>query len=127
MTALSDEIAVIIRQINEHKVQRLIEQLAKLHVPDGYYVSVQIITEAYSIAAAYNEGMKQSTAQYKIYIGETAVALKETIIDDVINWFLNNEQVGMIGWYGSEIPIDGYIRKEKSLYWTYCKKIKWSS
>lgn len=114
-------ISIIIRQTSKIKVQRLINQLSKVHVPDGYSVDVQIINGAKSLAIAYNEGMKQAEGEYKVYMDEAVAVLNPTVLDTTIDFFNKHPKAGVIGWYGSEIPIDGDISNAKSIYGTHCR------
>lgn len=118
---MEKEISIIIRQTNERMIQRVIGQLEKLDIPSGYSVDVQIIKGAKSLAAAYNEGMKNSRAAYKLYIDEAVAVLNPTLLFSVIGGFCEYPNAGMIGWYGSEIPIDGDISRAVSLYGIYCQ------
>lgn len=117
---MEKEIAIIIRQTNARIVQRLIGQLEKLKIPVGYSVDVQIIRDAKSLAVAYNEGMKCSGAAYKLYIDEAVSILNPHLLYFVVGGFGNYPNAGIIGWYGSEIPIDGDISKAVSWYGIYC-------
>ena len=44
------------------------------------------------------------------------------MLDIAILAYEENQSAVVVGWYGSKIPVDGYIRKGKSLYGTHCKK-----
>lgn len=118
---MENEIAVIICQTNSRKVERLVNQLKGVNVPNGLSVSIKIISGAKSLAEAYNDGMKQSEAAYKIYIDEAVAVLNQTLLDWVVEAFGKYKNAGMIGWYGSEIPVDGDISKACSIYGTHCR------
>lgn len=119
---VKNEISIIIRQTNERLARRLIDQLGKLDVPAGWSADVQVIGGARSLAAAYNEGMKHSRGDYRLYIDEAVAVLAPSLLRAVIELFNGCQNAGIIGWYGSEIPLDGDIRRAASLYGTYCRR-----
>lgn len=111
-----ETIAIIIRQTDEAVCQNLLNSLSILIVPQNCEVEVKVIANAASKAAAYNAAMRESSAKYKIYIDETAIVLDKNLLKYVINFFNYDSRIGILGLYGSEMPITGDFTKAKKRY-----------
>ena len=111
-----EAIAIIIRQTDEAVCQNLLNSLSTLNIPTGYEVEVKVIPNAVSKAAAYNAAMRESSAKYKIYIDETATVLNKNLLGDVVKLFEYDSRIGVLGLYGSEMPITGDFTKAKKRY-----------
>lgn len=110
------KIAIIIRQTDEAVCQNLLNSLSTLNIPTGYEVEVKVITNAISKAAAYNVAMRESSAKYKIYIDETATVLNKNLLGDVVTLFEYDSCIGVLGLYGSEMPITGDFTTAEKRY-----------
>lgn len=75
--------------------------LEHLAVPEGYNVDIVEITEAKSMTEGYNEGMNYSDAKYKIYLHQDVFIIYRDFLKDLLNIFINNPDVGMIGMVGT--------------------------
>lgn len=114
-----NKIAIIIHRTNEVVCQNLLDSLSKLEIPQGYNVEVMVFDNSVSRANSYNEGMRQSNAKYKIYIDETGIIINKKILINIINLFNLDSSIGIIGLYGSEMPIDGDFTASKNRYGLY--------
>lgn len=73
----------------------------KLSVPTGMQVESLVITGASSLVEAYQAGMDQSDAKYKIYIHQDVWIMNRSFLHTVINAFESDADLGMAGVVGS--------------------------
>lgn len=85
---------------NERYVEEQMRYLNQLKVPQGYEIDVLTIWEAQSMAAGYNEGMKNTDAKYKIYMHQDVFIVNSNFISEILKVFADQE-VGMLGVIGS--------------------------
>jgi len=109
-----EKIAIIIYRQEDASYQRLMEQLATLEIPEihGRPAEVEVVTMEGDggRAAAYNAGMRQSSARCKVYL-DTAVAwLNPRLLKMILEIFQWPGHVGMVGFFGSSLPLDGDFR-----------------
>lgn len=71
-----------------------------LHIPSGYEIDIICITEAESMAQGYNAAMKDSDAKYKVYLHQDVFIYNKYFIDNLLEIFHADEQIGMIGVIG---------------------------
>ncbi len=114
------KLAIIVYQHDIASYQRLMGQLSLLEAPEihGQLVDVEVVTVAGKggRAAAYNAGMRQSSARYKVYL-DTAVAwVNPELLKRIIDIFKVTECAGMIGFFGSSLPLNGDFRHAKRKY-----------
>ena len=108
--------------MNEHKIEIIaasnnqmyweecLRYIWNLNIPEGYKLSYTCITDAVSMTSAYNEAMYRSDAKYKIYIHQDTFLIYTDMLRDMISFFMENPQIGMIGVLGrSEIKQDGNL------------------
>lgn len=98
-----DKICFITCVSDEEKYQKMLGYLANLEVPAGLEAEVVTIREVGSMAAAYNKGMQESDAKYKVYIKQDTLITNKYFIRDVIRIFSDDESIGMIGVAGTEV------------------------
>lgn len=85
--------------------KRYIEALA---VPTGLSTEVVPITNASSMAAGYNQGMRQSDAKYKVYLHQDVFLLNRNFIADTLAVFSSHDNIGMLGLVGTKrLPDNG--------------------
>jgi hypothetical protein len=85
-----------------------LNHIRKLVVPDGFKVEAIAIRGAKSLCSAYNEAMFSNDAKYKIYLHQDTFIINRNCLIDVVNIFISNGQIGMIGVTGCEtIPANG--------------------
>ncbi|WP_353854245.1 glycosyltransferase family protein [Bacillus sp. Bos-x628] len=92
---------------DESMFQACFRQLALLPAPHGYHVEVFPIREASSMASGYNKALTHP-AQFKIYLHQDTLIVKQQMLLELIPLFLQNPSLGMLGVIGAEsIPDNG--------------------
>lgn len=95
---------------DELQLQECILYLSLLHIPDGYQTELITITDAASMAAGYNEGMRASNAKYKIYLHQDSFIVETLFLDKLLEQFQSDTQIGMIGTLGARrLSEDGIL------------------
>lgn len=114
-------ISIIICETDSQLCKGLINELQKLDIPNEMKVDVQIIrTSKGNLAAAYNTGMHQSNAKYRFFIDESARNLDKKLINMAVE-LLNEPKTGMVGLFGSEMPLDGNFVNSKKKFGMYAQ------
>ncbi|MBB5337653.1 glycosyltransferase [Pectinatus brassicae] len=104
------KIAFIIKVSDNNECINTLNSLAELIIPTGYEVEVIKIENKNNIVKSYNQAMKSSIAKYKIYIREGIKIINKNFLEDVINIFKKNWNIGIIGMSGVKIiPTNGNI------------------
>ena len=94
-----------------------------LKVPRGFTVEVLTITDAKSMTAGYNEGMKSSDAKYKVYMHQDVFIVDKFFIHKLIKIF-KNQEVGLVGMVGSpKLPENKVMWKGPSIGKIYCNNV----
>ena len=107
------KICFIVAVNDQRKMQECMRYINSLIVPDGYLTDIITICEAESMAEAYQTGMEESDAKYKIYLHQDVFIINPTFMQDVIGIFNADTQIGMIGFSGIDfIPEDGIFEKK---------------
>lgn len=114
-----NNVALIVHKTSDRLCNRLLSSLSGIIVPKGFRVNVIIIDRHDKRACAYNEAMHSSSAKYKIYMDESTIILNKNVINEIIFQFTCDSHIGIIGLYGSEMPIDGEFSKSKNRYGIY--------
>ena len=83
--------------------EECIRYIQKLNVPEGYEVEQLSIWDAPSMAAGYNEGMRQSDAKYKVYLHQDVFVVYQNFIYELLKIFSQDSKIGMIGMVGSPV------------------------
>ncbi len=105
------KIAFIICTNDERALNEATYYLEKLFLPDGYEAEVVPVTDAKSMTAGYNEGMRATDAKYKVYMHQDVFILNESFIEDFLRIF-DESGAGMIGMVGTpEMPPNAIQRK----------------
>ncbi len=79
-----------------------------LKIPAGYSTEVVPITNAPSMTAGYNQGMRQSDAKYKVYLHQDVFLLNQNFIADTLSVFASHDNIGMLGLVGTKrLPDNG--------------------
>lgn len=95
---------------NENYKQEMLRYLKRLNVPQGYEMESLSIWGAQSMAAGYNEGMRRSSAKYKVYLHQDVFIVNKNFISDLLDIF-REEDIGMAGMVGvPQLP-------ENSIMW----------
>ena len=67
--------------------EECIRYIQKLNVPEGYEVEQLSIWDAPSMAAGYNEGMRQSDAKYKVYMHQDVFIRDSRFLEKTLRIF----------------------------------------
>ena len=102
------KIAFIICVLNESQFKECISYINDLEIPLGIELDIISIRESNNIAKAYNTGLNQTDAKYKIYIHSNTYIINKNLIKDILDIFVANNQVGLIGVVGAKrLPANG--------------------
>lgn len=102
--------------VYEKECRRYIEDL---FVPEGMQLETNMLREAKSMTAAYNEAMMQSDAKYKVYLHQDVLIWNQNFIFDMLDIF-ENKNIGMFGVLGgNDIPDDGVLYRSWNIGMTY--------
>lgn len=94
-----------------------LQSLNKLKVPVGFTVEVCTIEAEQNFAKAYNQAIKDSDAQYKVYLREGVEILNENLLAELIELFEYDYKVGIVGVSGAEyIPVNCNINTTRKKY-----------
>ncbi|MGX9290864.1 glycosyltransferase family protein [Bacillus sp. A015] len=93
---------------DESMFQACFQQLASLPAPHGYHVEVLPIRQASSMASGYNEAFAHP-AQFKIYLHQDTLIVKQHMLLELIPLFLQNPSLGLLGVIGAESVPDNAI------------------
>lgn len=104
----NNKIAFIICVLNENQFKVCNSYIDDLEIPLGIEIDIISIKLNKSIAEAYNIGLNQTDAKYKIYLHSNTYIINKTIIKDILDIFASNEQIGLIGVVGAKrLPASG--------------------
>lgn len=74
--------------------------LERLIIPEGVEVEILAVTEAVSMAAGYNEGMRSTDAKYKVYMHQDVFIKNIHFVEHIIQIFQSDEKIGLLGVVG---------------------------
>jgi glycosyltransferase involved in cell wall biosynthesis len=84
--------------------------ISRLYIPEGVEIDVLSIEDAQSMCAGYNEGMRASSAKYKVYMHHDVRIIERNFIPMLIDTFMEHEDAGIIGMIGTNgFPKDGIM------------------
>ncbi len=93
----------------------------RLHIPDGFQTDIICVTEAESMTEGYNIAMKSSDAKFKVYLHQDVFIINRMFLDEILDIFSHDKQVGMIGVAGGRnLPKDAVIYDKWNLGFVYC-------
>jgi hypothetical protein len=95
-----NKICFIIYGDNDFLCQEALHYVLNLHMPENMELDYMIIGRPDSISEAFNAGMAESDAAYKVYVNENVFITASDFIVSLMNAFENNPDVGMIGALG---------------------------
>lgn len=95
------KICFIICSNDEFATEECLLYIKHLEVPEGYEVQTVIVTGAKSMCAGYNQGMKQTDAKYKIFMHQDVYIVNKNFLQDLLNLFCEDAQIGMVGMVGN--------------------------
>lgn len=111
MNRLDDrKICFIICSSDVLYTEECLHYIRHLKIPKGYETEILTVEGAVSMAAGYNEGMQASDAKYKVYLHQDVFIVNQNFIQDVLDLFQADEQIGMIGMVGvDKLPASGIM------------------
>lgn len=93
---------------DEMQYKECLKYIMSLNIPKDYSIDTMQVEDAKSMAAGYNEAMKQSDAKYKVYLHQDTFIINKNFIYDIISIFNADKEIGMIGCAGAKyIPKSG--------------------
>ena len=103
-----NKIAFIIARHSEENYRELLTSLYDLEIPPNYKIDVVDVIGSKNKASAYNKGMEQSDAKYKIYIDEKTSIVYSGFLIDMLKIFQLDKRVGLLGVVGTDrLPPNG--------------------
>ena len=118
-----ETIAVILCTQDEADGRRMAEMIGTLEIPKihGRLAKVEVVCAiGRNMAEACNAGMQQSKARYKCYITSEVTVLAAELLMLFLKIFENHPRTGMVGCYGSSLPMDGDYRRARHRYGCLC-------
>ena len=101
---------------NELLFEESMHYIDHLNIPEGYSTELLTISDASSIAEAYNDAMAATDAKYKIYLHQYVMLLNRDILSDLLQIFSSDPQIGLIGMIGYErISRDGVMWNQRPI------------
>lgn len=95
------KISFIIAVNNETLYNQTISYINNLSIPSGFEVEILAVINATSLTSAYNEGMRSSEAKYKIYLHQDVFITNKNFLNEIIDLFKKDSEIGMIGACGA--------------------------
>jgi len=103
-----NKIAFITAVNDNDMYQKSLSYINKLQIPEGIEIQIIPIPNAKSITSAYNEAMYKSDSKYKVYLHQDVYIQNVNFINDILNIFKADENIGLIGMVGAKvIPVSG--------------------
>lgn len=97
----------------------------RLVVPEGFEVDVLSINDAKSMTSGYNEGMEASDAKYKIYLHQDTFMMDIYFLQELIDIFTQNPDIGMVGAVGTpKMPQDACMWHSEEVWAIYRDKLQ---
>lgn len=96
--------------------EECIRYIQKLNVPEGYEVEQLSIWDAPSMAAGYNEGMRQSDAKYKVYLHQDVFVVYQNFIYEFLKNIFSGfeDRDGRNGWFTGTSDGRGHVGRCKN-------------
>lgn len=116
------KICIIICVNKMHYFEECRTYLGRLIVPEGYEVELNAISDALSMTSGYNEAMSQTDAKYKIYMHQDTFITDIYFLQEMLDIFALDKNIGMIGIAGAEkMPEDGVMWHTDRVFAQYYK------
>lgn len=96
-----NKIAFIICTNSDIWFEECKKHIERLNIPQDFSKEVIKIEGAESMAKGYNEGMHKSKAKYKVYLHQDVFIVKKDFLLRMLNIFLCNPEIGLLGVLGS--------------------------
>lgn len=102
------KICFVIYKEDSCRYEELLDYLGKLRIPEGFDAEFATITETENLAEAYNEGMRSSTAKYKVYLRDHIRIENPEFIKELVEIFAAYDELGALGVSGAAVlPTSG--------------------
>lgn len=93
---------------NEELYLKNLEYINKLQAPESMEIELIAIRNSTNMALAYNKAMQKSDSKYKVYLHQDVYIQNINFINDVLNIFKSDANIGLIGMVGAKvIPVSG--------------------
>ncbi|MDU4659515.1 MAG: glycosyltransferase, partial [Clostridium butyricum] len=113
----NNKIAFITCVNDETMYSECLMYIRNLRIPNDYEIELVPIRDAKSITSAYNSAIKQTDAKYKVYLHQDTLIVNKNFIEDILEIFSKNNDIGMIGLTGAKnIPTNGIWWESKQCY-----------
>lgn len=104
------EICFIMCTNNPLYAEECMHYIRHLSVPEGYGIDILTVEDARSMTSGYNEAMQCSQAAYKIYLHHDTFIINKNFIQECLDIFRKDTQIGMIGNIGvHKMPVSGVM------------------
>lgn len=105
-----NKICFVICANNKQYEKECLFYIDRLEIPDHYEIEKKIIWGASSMTAGYNQAVRESDAKYKVYLHQDVFIFHTTMLQDCLDIFQKNPQIGMLGVLGGDkLPNNGII------------------
>ncbi len=112
-----NKIAFITCVDDEALYERSLSYINKLPVPSNIEIEIIAIRNSKSMASAYNEAIQKSNSKYKVYLHQDVYIQNNNFINEILNIFKKDSNIGLIGMVGAKIiPVSG-------IWWEDSRKI----
>ena len=98
-----EKICFIVCANDKEAYQECLLYMQHLEIPKGMTVEYRPVWGAESMTAGYNQAMKSSDAKYKIYIHQDVFLVKKDLLFELVHFFQQHEDVGLVGLAGCEM------------------------
>lgn len=100
-----NKIAFIFCTNDEIFYNESVKFLQAVEIPENMNVEIINVENISGIAEGYNRAMRESEAKYKVYLQENVFVINKRIIFDILEVFVGNKHLGLLGLYGcKKIP-----------------------
>ncbi|QLY78760.1 glycosyltransferase [Clostridium intestinale] len=114
---MEKKIAFISCVNNEQLYDECVKYIENLTIPVGIKIELIPIRGAKSIMQGYNMGMKKTDAKYKVYLHQDTFIINKNFIQDILEIFETDNNIGMLGVIGSKvIPTNAIWWEAKKKY-----------
>lgn len=104
------EICFIMCTNNPLYAEECMHYIRHLSVPEGYGIDILTVEDARSMTSGYNEAMQCSQAEYKVYLHHDTFIINKNFIQECLDIFRKDTQIGMIGNIGvHKMPVSGVM------------------
>ena len=108
---------------NSLMLEECVHYINHLTVPEDFEIELLTVNDASSMTQGYNEALVSSDAKYKIYMHQDVFLLNKNILNDLLDIFHADPQIGLIGMIGYDtISPDGIMWHQKRIGNLYLRR-----